>query len=129
MNKPSAALRNVGDSFLCLSDYFQYTGSKMIQLGSITATARLIVFPVSYIINDCIAEVWGFRKARFIIWTGFLMNLARRHFHSTGDYPASGGFLGTPGCISYHFRFYPPYSFCQFHCISGGLFPKRLGYE
>ena len=48
---------------------------KMIQLGSITATAGLIVFPVSYIINDCIAEVWGFRKARFIIWTGFLMNL------------------------------------------------------
>ena len=42
---------------------------KMIQLGSITATAGLIVFPVSYIINDCIAEVWGFRKARFIIWT------------------------------------------------------------
>ncbi len=23
---------------------------------------RTIVFPISYIINDCIAEVWGFRK-------------------------------------------------------------------
>ena len=34
----------------------------------------LIVFNVSYIINDCIAEVWGFRKARLIIWMGFLMN-------------------------------------------------------
>ena len=33
-----------------------------------------IVFPISYIINDCIAEVWGFRKARLIIWMGFLMN-------------------------------------------------------
>jgi uncharacterized integral membrane protein (TIGR00697 family) len=34
----------------------------------------VIVFPVSYILNDCIAEVWGFRKARLIIWMGFLMN-------------------------------------------------------
>lgn len=48
--------------------------TKVIQLGSLTATAGLLVFPVSYIINDCIAEVWGFRKARLIIWSGFLMN-------------------------------------------------------
>jgi len=37
-------------------------------------TAGFIVFPISYILNDCIAEVWGFRKARLIIWMGFLMN-------------------------------------------------------
>ena len=45
--------------------------TKVIQLGPITATAGLIVFPISYIINDCIAEVWGFKKARLIIWSGF----------------------------------------------------------
>jgi len=48
--------------------------TKVIQLGPITATAGLIVFPISYIINDCIAEVWGFKKARLIIWSGFAMN-------------------------------------------------------
>ena len=48
--------------------------TKVIQLGPIAVTAGLIVFPISYIINDCIAEVWGFRKARLIIWLGFLMN-------------------------------------------------------
>ena len=48
--------------------------TKVIQLGSLTVTAGLLVFPVSYIINDCIAEVWGFRKARLIIWSGFAMN-------------------------------------------------------
>ena len=48
---------------------------KMVSLGGITATAGLIVFPISYILNDCIAEVWGYRKARLIIWLGFLMNL------------------------------------------------------
>lgn len=48
--------------------------TKVVQLGPMAVTAGLIVFPVSYIINDCIAEVWGFRKARLIIWMGFLMN-------------------------------------------------------
>lgn len=48
--------------------------TKVIQVGGITATAGLIVFPISYIINDCIAEVWGFKKARLIIWSGFAMN-------------------------------------------------------
>lgn len=48
--------------------------TKIIQVGTITITAGFLVFPVSYIINDCIAEVWGFRRARLIIWTGFAMN-------------------------------------------------------
>ena len=45
--------------------------TKVIQIGSLTVTAGLLVFPISYIINDCIAEVWGFKKARLIIWSGF----------------------------------------------------------
>ena len=48
--------------------------TKVIQIGSLTVTAGLWVFPSSYIINDCIAEVWGFKKARLIIWSGFAMN-------------------------------------------------------
>ena len=42
--------------------------------GSITLTCGFLVFPISYILNDVIAEVWGYRKARLIIWLGFLMN-------------------------------------------------------
>ncbi len=48
--------------------------AKVIKLGPLAITAGMIVFPLSYIINDCIAEVWGFKKARLIIWMGFLMN-------------------------------------------------------
>ena len=47
---------------------------KLISIGPIEATAGLLIFPVSYIINDIIAEVWGYRKARLIIWYGFMMN-------------------------------------------------------
>lgn len=48
--------------------------TKVIDVFGLTMTAGLLVFPVSYIINDCIAEVWGFKKARLIIWSGFAMN-------------------------------------------------------
>lgn len=49
--------------------------TKVVQLGSLTVTAGLLAFPVSYIINDCISEVWGFRKAKLVIWSGFAMNI------------------------------------------------------
>ncbi|MDO4214761.1 MAG: queuosine precursor transporter [Bacteroidales bacterium] len=48
--------------------------TKVLQLGPVSLTAGFMVFPVSYILNDCIAEVWGYRKARLMIWMGFLMN-------------------------------------------------------
>ncbi len=48
---------------------------KTVDLGPLTITAGVIVFPISYILNDCIVEVYGFSKARLVIWLGFGMNL------------------------------------------------------
>ena len=48
--------------------------TKILMLGPITTTAGLLLFPVSYVINDCISEVWGYKKARLVIWAGFAMN-------------------------------------------------------
>ena len=48
--------------------------TKQIAIGPVNLTGGLLVFPVSYIINDCVCEVWGYRKARLLIWAGFLMN-------------------------------------------------------
>lgn len=49
-------------------------GQKLITVGGMDITAGLLIFPVTYIINDLIAEVWGYRKMRMIIWTGFMLN-------------------------------------------------------
>lgn len=48
---------------------------KTIDLGPLTITAGVVVFPVSYIISDCIVEVYGLARARLVIWLGFAMNL------------------------------------------------------
>jgi len=36
-------------------------------------TGGVVIFPVSYILNDCLTEVYGYKKARFVIWMGFIM--------------------------------------------------------
>lgn len=72
--------------------------TKQITLGSLNLTAGLIVFPVSYIINDCLVEVWGFRKARLVIWLGFLMNFMFVTFGLIADWlPAAPYWHGGEG--------------------------------
>ena len=48
--------------------------TKQMSFGPISITGGIIVFPISYIINDCVCEVWGYRKTRMLIWLGFFMN-------------------------------------------------------
>ena len=74
--------KNVSVSFMLLGIVFcvclilgNLLAVKQIEFGKINLTCGILIFPVSYIINDCIAEVWGFKKARLVIWTGFVMNL------------------------------------------------------
>ncbi len=52
-------------------------GVKMFSLGStsIILPAAVILFPLSYIIGDILTEVYGYRRARRVIWLGFLSNL------------------------------------------------------
>lgn len=64
--------------------------SKIIAFGNWYVPAGVMIFPISYILNDVVAEVWGFRKARLIIWTGFLMNLIAVLFYSLSvSWPAA----------------------------------------
>ena len=73
-NKVSVPFMLMGILFNVCLIVSNLLATKVIQLGPISATAALLVFPVAYIINDCIVEIWGYQKARLIIWTGFIMN-------------------------------------------------------
>ena len=48
--------------------------TKQLSFGPVNLTAGIIVFPVSYIINDVVCEVWGYQRTRMLIWMGFAMN-------------------------------------------------------
>ena len=59
---------------LIISNLF---ATKVFSLGwGINLPGAVIIFPISYILNDCLTEVWGYRKARLVIWTAFAANFA-----------------------------------------------------
>lgn len=58
--------------------------TKIILVGPWAAPAGVLIFPIAYIINDVIVEVWGYQKARLIIWSGFAVNLLSVLFFTLG---------------------------------------------
>lgn len=49
--------------------------SKGVEIGPLVTDAAFFLFPLSYIVGDVLAEVYGFKKARVAIWTGFGVTL------------------------------------------------------
>lgn len=48
---------------------------KLITLGPFFLPAAIIIFPISYIFGDILTEVYGYARARQVIWIGFGCNL------------------------------------------------------
>ncbi|MCP5419597.1 MAG: queuosine precursor transporter [Gammaproteobacteria bacterium] len=48
---------------------------KLIDIAGWIMPAGIIIFPVSYILGDVLTEVYGYRRARQVIWLGFACNL------------------------------------------------------
>ncbi|WP_407432725.1 queuosine precursor transporter [Methanobrevibacter sp.] len=48
---------------------------KTFEFFSFTLPCGVIIFPVIYIVNDVLAECYGYQKARRVILLGFFMNL------------------------------------------------------
>lgn len=48
---------------------------KLVQIGPFVIPAGTIIFPISYIINDVLTEVYGYKVTRKVIWLGFFSNL------------------------------------------------------
>ena len=48
---------------------------KPFDFFSFTLPCGVVIFPVIYIVNDVLAEIYGYEKARKVILLGFFMNL------------------------------------------------------
>lgn len=67
------------------------TAVKLIDVNGYVLTGAIVIFPISYIIGDVLTEVYGFAKARLVVWVGFGANLfAVLTFALVGVLPAAG---------------------------------------
>jgi len=72
--------KTVSKTFMCIGIIFVsclllsnlIAGKMWAVTDDITLPAAVILFPLTYIIGDVFTEVYGFRKARSIIWLGFV---------------------------------------------------------
>jgi len=64
---------------------------KLVHLFGLFLPAAVILFPVTYIAGDVLTEVYGYRRARQVIWIGFFCNLI-----AVGAIWAAGGLPGAP---------------------------------
>jgi queuosine precursor transporter len=48
---------------------------KIVQVFGLVLPAAVVVFPISYIAGDVLTEVYGYARARLVIWIAFACNL------------------------------------------------------
>lgn len=48
---------------------------KLVVIGPWVLPAAVILFPIAYIVGDVLTEVYGYARARRVIWLGFFANL------------------------------------------------------
>lgn len=47
--------------------------TKVVLLGPFTFDGGTILFPLAYIFGDVLTEVYGYKRSRRVIWTGFFL--------------------------------------------------------
>ncbi len=95
---PPPAPAQVSSRFLLIAVAFvtclivsNITAVKLINVGDFILPGAIIIFPITYIIGDVLTEVYGYAKARRVIWLGFLANIfAVATFAVVGVLPAAG---------------------------------------
>lgn len=74
---------------------------KLFTLGGVVLPAAVFLFPIVYILDDVIPEVYGWRAARTVIWFGFAANLfAVCFFLLTLALPAPGFWKGQAAFVT-----------------------------
>ncbi|KPJ50905.1 transporter [candidate division TA06 bacterium DG_26] len=59
---------------------------KLVDLWGLTLSAAIVVFPVTYIFGDIVTEVYGYSRARLVIWLGFFSNFLVVVFIKIGEW-------------------------------------------
>jgi len=103
--------------------------AKVAQLGSITFNSGVLFFPVSYIFGDILTEVYGYARARKVVWAGFgalafasFMSWATLAFPPAAGWPHQAAyetvFGGTPRIVAASLVAYFSGEFCNSYVLA-----------
>jgi uncharacterized integral membrane protein (TIGR00697 family) len=75
LRTPSPLLLAVSALFVATLVASNMIAVKIAAVGPFSVPAAIVIFPLAYLFGDVLTEVWGYRVARIVIWTGFLANI------------------------------------------------------
>ncbi len=99
---------------------------KLIGVGSLVLDAGTLIFPISYIFGDVLTEVYGYRKARRVIWLAFLCNLLAVAAISLGSILPAAGFWEGQAAYETILGYAPRLLFASFCAYLIGSFANSI---
>lgn len=81
-------------AYCCCLLISNLTAGKTFDAGFASLPCAVVVFPLVYILNDVLTEVYGFKQARNIVLTGFALNLLAVAAYSVTLALPSSAFFG-----------------------------------
>lgn len=61
--------------FICCVMISNIVATKIASFGFTFATVAILFYPLTYVVADAVAEVWGKRTAQHMVWTGLGANI------------------------------------------------------
>jgi uncharacterized integral membrane protein (TIGR00697 family) len=58
--------------FVAILIVSEITSTKLIHIGPFRTAGAIILFPLAYIVSDVLTEVYGYARARRVMWVGFM---------------------------------------------------------
>jgi len=103
--------------------------AKRCQIGGFTFSAGVLFFPISYVFGDVLTEVYGYSRARKVVWAGFgalafasFMSWAILQFPPAPDWPHQPAyetvFGGTPRIVLASLVAYFSGEFCNSYVLA-----------
>jgi uncharacterized integral membrane protein (TIGR00697 family) len=102
---------------------------KLISVAGLILPAAVIIFPISYIFGDVLTEVYGYARARKVVWAGFsalifasFMSWAILQFPPAPGWPHQAAFEtvfgGTPRIVAASLVAYFSGEFCNSYVLA-----------
>ena len=74
-NRPSYLFVIIACLFVTSLLLSNIIAGKLITIGGVILPGAVILFPLAYIFGDILTEVYGYKRTRMVIWTGFACNI------------------------------------------------------
>ena len=108
LNKTNVYAYLAGIFFACMIAS-NILATRTLEIGFIALPCSILTFPILFIVNDILSEIYGFKLTKDVIYLGFIINVVAVGLYqvamlfpsSSPNAPAFAALLSTAGLISY----------------------------